>query len=112
MLHSVCLLSEKKRSTTRVLIHDCLFLPNVHISKKFHVPAIFTMTSSTKLMTSQGIYMHHSNPIVLKLPCEKFHVSSCSQTKVKIGWGDGGSFAQTEVISIGSLRMRINIRHY
>ena len=38
-----------------------------------------------KLMTSQGIYMHHTNPIVLKLLCAKFHVSSCSQTKVKVG---------------------------
>ena len=78
MLHSVCLLYEKKRSTTRILIHDCLFLPNLHISKKFHVPAIFTMTS-------QGRYMHHSNQILLKLTCAKFHASSCSQTKVKVG---------------------------
>ena len=40
---------------------------------------------------SQGIYMHHSNPIVLKLPCAKFHASSCSQTKVKVGGGGGGA---------------------
>ena len=40
-----------------------------------------------KLMTSQRIYMHHTNPIVLKLPCAKLHVSSCSQTKVKVGGG-------------------------
>ena len=45
MLHSVCLLSEKKRSTTRVIIHDWLFLPNFHISKKFLVTAIFMKTS-------------------------------------------------------------------
>ena len=38
-----------------------------------------------KLMTSQGIYLHHSNPIVLKLPCEKFHASNYYQTKVKVG---------------------------
>ena len=43
----------------------------------------------TKVMTSQGIYMHHSNPIVLKLPCAKFHASSRSQTNVKV-WGGGG----------------------
>ena len=46
MLYSVCLLSEKKRSASLVLIHDCLFFPNLHISKKFHVPAIFPITSS------------------------------------------------------------------
>ena len=45
MLYSVCLLSEKKRSASRVLIHDCIFFPNLHISNKFHVPAIFPMTS-------------------------------------------------------------------
>ena len=45
MLYSVCLLSEKKRRSSRVLIHDCIFFPNLHISKKFHVPAIFPMTS-------------------------------------------------------------------
>ena len=61
MLYSVCLLPEKKSSATRVLIHDCMFFPNLHISKKFHVPAIFP----------------------------KFHASSCSQTKVKV-WGGGG----------------------
>ena len=33
--------------------------------------------------SSQGIYLHHSNPIVLKIPCAKFHASSCCQTKVK-----------------------------
>ena len=42
----VCLLSEKERSATWALIRGCLFLPNLHVSKKFHVPAIFTMTSS------------------------------------------------------------------
>ena len=37
-------------------------------------------------MTSQGIDLHHSNPIVLKIPCAKFHAfTSCSQTKVKLG---------------------------
>ena len=46
MLYSVCLLSEKKRSASRVLLHDCIFFPNFHISKKFHIPAIFPMTSS------------------------------------------------------------------
>ena len=39
-------------------------------------------------MTSQGIYLHHSNPIVLKIPCAKFHASSCSQTKLKVGGGE------------------------
>ena len=34
--------------------------------------------------SSQGIYLHHSNPIVLKIPCAKFHASSCCQTKVKV----------------------------
>ena len=33
---------------------------------------------------SQGIYLHHSNPIVLKIPCAKFYASSCCQTKVKV----------------------------
>ena len=32
----------------------------------------------------QGIYLHHSNPIVLKIPCAKFHASSCCQTKFKV----------------------------
>ena len=36
-------------------------------------------------MTSQGIYLHNSNPIVLKIPCAKFHASSCSQTNAKVG---------------------------
>ena len=34
--------------------------------------------------SSQGIYLHHSNPIVLKIPCAKFHASSRCQTKVKV----------------------------
>ena len=34
--------------------------------------------------SSQGIYLHHSNPIVLKIPCAKFHASSCCQTKLKV----------------------------
>ena len=46
MLYSICLLSEKKRSSSRVLIHDYILFPNFHISKKYHVPAIFPMTSS------------------------------------------------------------------
>ena len=46
MLHSVCLLYEKKRIATRILIHDCLLLPDLHILKKFYAPAIFTMASS------------------------------------------------------------------
>ena len=33
---------------------------------------------------SQGICLHHSNPILLKIPCAKFHASSCCQTKVKV----------------------------
>ena len=32
----------------------------------------------------QGIYLHYSNPIVLKIPCAKFHASSCCQTKFKV----------------------------
>ena len=72
------------------------FNPWLYILSKF---AYFKEISRTchisddvikKLMTSQGIYMHHTNPIVLKLPCAKFHVSSCSQTKVKVGGGGGG----------------------
>ena len=67
------------------------FNPWLYIISKF---AYFKEISRTchiaddvikKLMTSQGIYMHHTNPIVLKLPCAKFHVSSCSKTKVKVG---------------------------
>ena len=34
--------------------------------------------------SSQGIYLHYSNPIVWKIPCAKFHTSSCCQTKVKV----------------------------
>ena len=34
--------------------------------------------------SSQGIYLHHSKSIVLKIPCAKFHASSCCQTKVKV----------------------------
>ena len=34
--------------------------------------------------SSQGIYLHHSNPIVLKIPCAKFHASSCCQTKLQV----------------------------
>ena len=67
------------------------FNPWLYIISKF---AYFKEISRTchisddvikKLMTSQRIYMHHTNPIVLKLPCAKFHISSCSQTKVKVG---------------------------
>ena len=35
--------------------------------------------------SSQGIYLHYSNSIVLKIHCAKFHASSCCQTKVKRG---------------------------
>ena len=38
------------------------------------------------LTTSQRIDLHHANPVVLKIPCAKFHACSCSQTKVKVGW--------------------------
>ena len=33
---------------------------------------------------SQGIYLRHSNPIILKIPCAKFHASSYCQTKVTV----------------------------
>ena len=84
MFYSVYLLSEKKGSATWIVIHDYLFLPNLHISKKFHVPAKFKMTSSKNLITLQGIYFHYSNQIVLKVPWAKCHASGCSQAKVKI----------------------------
>ena len=47
------------------------------------------------LMTSQGIYLHHYNSIVLKIPCAKFHGSSCSQHKVG-GGGVGAVFPPTQ----------------
>ena len=82
MLYFVYLLSEKKGSATWIVIHDYLFLPNLHISKKFHVPAKFKMTSSKNLITLQGIYFHYSNQIVLKVSWAKCHASGCSQAKV------------------------------
>ena len=83
MLHSVCLLSEKEKK------YNPGFNPGLCVLTKF---AYFKEISChiyddviKKFMTSQGIYMHHSNPIVLKLPCAKFHAFSSSQTKVKVG---------------------------
>ena len=93
MQHSVCLLSEKKRSATLI------FNPWLSVLTKF---AYFKDISRTcriyddaikNLMTSQGIYLHYSNPIILKIPCAKFHASSWSQAKVKVG---GGSFSTTQ----------------
>ena len=95
MLYRVCLLSEKKRTATRVLIHDRLFLANLHIPKKSHVPVIFTILHQKfddvidNILASFELNCIVSNLIyvifLFKIPCAKFHASSCSQTKVKVG---------------------------
>ena len=78
MLHSVGLLSEKKRSATWAFLTKFAYFNK--ISRTFY---IYTDVNKN-LMTSLEIYCHHSNPIVLKIPCAKLYTSSCSETKVKI----------------------------
>ena len=72
MLYSVCLLSEKKRSASRVLIHDCILFPNFHISKKFHVPAIFPMTSSKNWWRHREYICIIGTPLYWSYPVQSF----------------------------------------
>ena len=93
MLYSVCLLSEKKRSASRVLIHDCIYLPNLHISKKFHVPAIFPLTSSKNWWRHREYTCIIRTQLYRSYPVQSF--MSLAVLKQKLRYGGGGKFPPT-----------------
>ena len=61
-----------------------MFILFVYFLKRKEVPPGFNpwLYLLFNPLSPQGIYLHHSNPSVLKISCAKFHASSCFQTKV------------------------------